>query len=93
MPPARLGPGRRGVTHGHAAADGDGREFAGLCDLLASPTRLRVLLALAACDGACLSGLRAALGVPQPTLSHHLGLLRHQGLVAFRRGSQMHYYA
>jgi DNA-binding transcriptional ArsR family regulator len=59
--------------------------------LLADPTRVRLLLLL--CDGEQnVSSLCAALGLPQPTVSHHLGLLRRGGLLVGRRDGKSIYY-
>ena len=62
-----------------------------LFGLLGDPTRVRILLLL--CRGEQnVSKLCAALKLPQPTVSHHLGLLRRGGLLASRReGKAIHY--
>jgi ArsR family transcriptional regulator, arsenate/arsenite/antimonite-responsive transcriptional repressor len=56
--------------------------------LLADPIRLQILDLLAERGGeVCVCDLEAALPVKQPTVSHHLRLLRQAGLVtATRRG-------
>jgi ArsR family transcriptional regulator len=51
---------------------------------LAEPTRLRVLSALAAAP-LYVSELVAVLGLPQPTVSRHLRVLRSLGLALHRR--------
>ena len=53
---------------------------------LAEPTRLRVLSALAAAP-LYVSDLVAILGLPQPTVSRHLRVLRSLGLALNRRES------
>ena len=62
-----------------------------LFGLLGDPTRVRIVLLL--CRGELnVSRLCATLGLPQPTVSHHLGLLRRGGLLATRReGKSIHY--
>ncbi|WP_415789402.1 ArsR/SmtB family transcription factor [Deinococcus saxicola] len=56
----------------------------GLFQALADPTRLTLLLALQ--DGEHAAGeLTGLLGQPQSTVSRHLGVLRHAGLVTPRR--------
>lgn len=56
----------------------------GLFQALADPTRLTLLLALQ--DGEHAVGeLTGLLGQPQSTVSRHLGVLRHAGLVIPRR--------
>jgi ArsR family transcriptional regulator, zinc-responsive transcriptional repressor len=62
-----------------------------LFGLLGDPTRVRILLLL--CKGELnVTRLCATLGLPQPTVSHHLGLLRRGGLLQTRReGKAIHY--
>jgi DNA-binding transcriptional ArsR family regulator len=62
-----------------------------LFGLLGDPTRVRIVLLL--CRGELnVSRLCATLGLPQPTVSHHLGLLRRGGLLTTRReGKSIHY--
>jgi len=73
---------------------GTRRELQALCELLralADATRLRILAEL---DGGPLSvkELCRRLRVSQPTVSHHLGILRLHGFVSARRnGKEMHY--
>lgn len=67
------------------------RQFAQLLAALADPTRLRILTAL---ETVCVpvGAIVAATGLPQPTVSHHLRILRDRGLVvADRRGQQVFY--
>lgn len=55
------------------------------------PIRLR-LLAMLAHGELCVCHLHGALDAPQSTVSRHLGVLRHAGLVRARReGSWVHY--
>ena len=61
---------------------------------LADPTRLRLLSLIAAHeDGeACVCELTEPLHLSQPTISHHLKILREAGLVTSRRrGTWAHY--
>ena len=50
---------------------------------LADPVRLRLLSLVLACedDEACVCDLTAAFALSQPTISHHLGILKKAGLV------------
>ena len=51
-----------------------------ICEGLGDPKRVLILYLLA--DGPCnVSELTEALGVSQPTVSHHLKVLRDRGLV------------
>ncbi|MGM0386272.1 MAG: ArsR/SmtB family transcription factor [Actinomycetota bacterium] len=61
---------------------------------LSDPTRLQLLSMIAAHDGgtACVCDLTAPLALSQPTISHHLRVLREAGLVTSeRRGTWVHY--
>lgn len=59
---------------------------------LAEPVRLAIVRRLAACDGICACDFTDATDVSQPTVSHHLRVLREAGVVtAERRGSQIYY--
>ncbi len=59
---------------------------------LGDPVRLRLFYLLASCDELCVCHLTEALELPQSTVSRHLGVLRHAGLVVARRdGKWMHY--
>ncbi len=51
-----------------------------LFSALADPIRLRLLMLLAAQD-LCVCELARLIGIPQPTLSNHLRVLREAGLV------------
>lgn len=59
--------------------------------LLADPARLGILVRLAKGERN-VSGLRDELELPQPTVSHHLKLLRTAGLVARRRSGRFVLY-
>ncbi len=62
--------------------------------LLAHPIRLRILAILARHAGhVCVCDLEATLPVKQPTVSHHLRLLRDGGLIEGERRGQWIYYA
>ncbi|MHB8718672.1 MAG: ArsR/SmtB family transcription factor [Candidatus Dormibacteria bacterium] len=81
---------------GELASPIDQAEAARLAELLQAlgdPTRLRILSAL---DTACVpvGAIVAATGLRQPTVSHHLRVLRDRGLVrAERRGVFVDYCA
>ena len=59
---------------------------------LGDPTRLRIL-ALLRTGELCVCDLTDALGLPQSTVSRHLGLLKATGWVAGRRGGAWMYYS
>ncbi len=59
---------------------------------LGDPVRLRLFQLLAGHNELCVCHLTDALDLPQSTVSRHLGVLRHAGLVDTRRaGKWMHY--
>lgn len=63
------------------------RLHANICEGLADPTRIMILYALAEQDHN-VTELAAALGMPQPTVSRHLKVLRERGLVSAERQAQ-----
>jgi ArsR family transcriptional regulator, arsenate/arsenite/antimonite-responsive transcriptional repressor len=59
---------------------------------LADPTRIAIVNQLSAADEVCVCNLTAAFELSQPTISHHLKILRDAGLVeATRRGTWAYY--
>jgi ArsR family transcriptional regulator len=60
---------------------------------IADPTRLTMLALLAAeADALCVCHIEARFRLSQPTISHHLRVLREAGLVTSeRRGAWVHY--
>jgi len=59
---------------------------------LADPARVVIVNRLAAADEVCVCDLNAALELSQPTVSHHLRVLRDAGLVeSSRRGTWAFY--
>lgn len=74
----------------------DAQQLARLFAALADPVRLRLLSLLAtAAEGAvCACDLVEPVGKSQPTVSHHLKILRKAGLVASeKRGTNLWYAA
>ena len=62
-------------------------------DVLAHPVRLQLLDVLARNEGkVCVCDLESAVPVKQPTVSHHLRLLREAGLVESEKVGQWVYY-
>jgi ArsR family transcriptional regulator, arsenate/arsenite/antimonite-responsive transcriptional repressor len=59
---------------------------------LADPTRVAIVNHLSATDEVCVCNLVAAFDLSQPTISHHLKILRDAGLVeSSRRGTWAFY--
>jgi len=81
---------------GGALTDAEARALAQTFKALADPTRLRLLSMVLAGDGgeACVCQLTEPLGLTQPTVSHHLKVLKDAGLLTSeRRGSWVWYAA
>jgi ArsR family transcriptional regulator len=70
------------VTHG----------LAGAFKALGDPTRLAIINQLAGADEVCVCHLVPEAGLSQPTISHHLRLLRDAGLVTSERRGTWAYY-
>ncbi|HEY1572517.1 MAG TPA: metalloregulator ArsR/SmtB family transcription factor [Pseudonocardiaceae bacterium] len=71
-------------------------ELASVFKALGDPVRLRLLSMIASTEGGevCVCELTPAFDLSQPTISHHLKLLRQAGLVdCVRRGTWVHYRA
>lgn len=70
-------------------------ELARVFKALADPVRLRLLSLIASHEGgeACVCDLTGPFDVSQPTISHHLKVLREAGLVGSeRRGTWVYYW-
>src|SRR3954447_4648594 len=59
---------------------------------LADPARVGIVNLLSASDEVCVCTLTEALGLSQPTVSHHLRLLREAGLVTMEKRGTWSYY-
>nr|WP_280337522.1 metalloregulator ArsR/SmtB family transcription factor [Nocardia wallacei] len=69
-------------------------QVAGVFKALSDPVRLRLLSAIAARAGqeACVCDVSDGLDVSQPTISHHLKVLRAAGLLTSERRASWVYY-
>src|SRR5215217_1489943 len=74
-----------------APGDQDMESLVGLFRLLSDKTRLNILMLLAKGERN-VSSLCDELSLPQPTVSHHLGLLRMSNLIANRRNGKQVFY-
>jgi DNA-binding transcriptional ArsR family regulator len=63
-----------------------------LLSALADPTRLAIVRELAATNETCACDFTASCDVGQPTVSHHLRVLREAGVVTSQRRGQWIYY-
>ncbi|HIP17275.1 MAG TPA: ArsR family transcriptional regulator [Methanothermococcus okinawensis] len=59
----------------------------------ADPTRLMILKLLSENESMCVCKIIEELKKPQPTISHHLNILKKSGLIrARKKGTWNHYY-
>lgn len=73
----------------------DAKGLAAVFKALSDPVRLRLLSLIASFDGgeACVCDLTGPFDVSQPTISHHLRVLREAGLIdCQRRGTWVYYW-
>ena len=86
LPPLCCGPATEPLT----PADRD--ELATRFKALADPTRVAIVNCLSAADEVCVCNLTETFDLTQPTISHHLKILREAGLVeSSRRGTWAYY--
>ena len=70
----------------------DAESVASIFRALGDPTRVAIVNRLSGADSVCVCDLTAAFELTQPTVSHHLRVLREAGLVdAERRGTWAYY--
>lgn len=70
----------------------EAQDLAAIFSVLADPTRVRLIAALAARE-LCVCDLANVLGLRQSTVSHQLRLLRALRVVRFRKEGRVAYYA
>jgi ArsR family transcriptional regulator, arsenate/arsenite/antimonite-responsive transcriptional repressor len=76
-------------------SEDDAKTLAGVFKALSDPVRLRLLSLIASFEGgeACVCDLTGPFDVSQPTISHHLRVLREAGLIdCERRGTWVYYW-
>jgi DNA-binding transcriptional ArsR family regulator len=79
------------VKHGPGVRDQNLEPLAGLFKLLSDKTRLKILILLSKGERN-VSSLCEELELPQPTVSHHLGLLRIERIISNRRHGKQVFY-
>ncbi len=79
------------AKRGYALPDQELEPLVGLFRLLSDKTRLNILMLLTKGERNVTS-LCEELRLPQPTVSHHLGLLRMNNLIANRRHGKQVFY-
>lgn len=75
----------------HRAGDDEMAYLADTFQMLASPSRLRIVEALRERE-MCVCDLSAVVGVSPSAVSHHLRQLRQMRIVGFRKEGRMAYY-
>ena len=78
-----------GRVIGHAEAEPLSATF----ELLADPTRARILHALSLAKELCVCDLALLVGISESAMSHQLRLLRTQSVVSRRKAGRIVYYA
>ena len=81
---------------GQAIELGQAADLARMFKALGDPVRLRMLSLIAAHEGgeSCVCDISPAFDLSQPTISHHLKVLREAGLLGSeRRGTWVYYIA
>ncbi len=77
---------------GSPLAAGEAEELAERFKALADPTRVAIVNRLGTAEEVCVCDLNAELDLSQPTISHHLKVLREAGLVTVTRRGTWAYY-
>lgn len=85
-------PQRVAATAERAASPEEAGAMADLFRLLADPTRMRILSALAEAGELCVCDVAATVDVAESAVSHALRLLRTSGVVRNRRDGRLMYY-
>ena len=67
-------------------------ERAAIFRALSDPARVAIVIALAGASEACVEDLRHMLALSQPTVSHHLRVLRQSGIVGARSCGTLRFY-
>ena len=70
----------------------DAEHLAATFKALSDPTRVAIVHRLAAADSVCVCDLTSAFDLSQPTVSHHLRVLREAGIVEAERRGTWGYY-
>jgi ArsR family transcriptional regulator, arsenate/arsenite/antimonite-responsive transcriptional repressor len=71
---------------------GDTATVAARFKALADPTRVEIVRRLSCCDECCVCDLNDVFDLSQPTISHHLKVLRDAGIVESERRGTWAYY-
>lgn len=80
-------------VRGRLASTAEAAAIAGVFSVLADPSRCRLVMALIEAGELCVCDLAATLGMTESNVSHHLRLLRDNGIVKGRRQGKMVFYS
>ncbi len=80
-------------VRGRLASTAEAAAIAGVFSVLADPSRCRLVMALIEGGELCVCDLAATLGMTESNVSHHLRLLRDNGIVKGRRQGKMVFYS
>jgi len=70
----------------------DHKKNSELLKALGHPVRLQLVMGLLEHDGCNVNRMVGQLGLPQSTVSQHLALLRHAGIIEFRKEGKKNCY-
>lgn len=77
---------------GKVIARSEAEDLAGMFELLADPTRSRLLHLLSLTEELCVCDLALVVGISQSAISHQLRMLRDRRVLARRKVGRMVYY-
>jgi len=86
-------PERVRAVRGRLASVEESEAVAGLFKVLADPSRCRLVAAIIEAGELCVCDLAATVEMSESNVSHHLRVLRTQGLVRARRAGKMVFYS
>lgn len=87
-----LHPEHVGPLLGQVISVADAERLAATFELLADPTRSRILHALSLAEELCVCDLALLIGISESAMSHQLRLLRIHGVVTRRKAGRVVYY-
>ena len=90
---ALVDPERVAAVQARLIGGGAAEQVAAVFKVLGDPSRCRLVFALLEAGEICVCDLAATLAMSESNVSHHLSVLRANGLVRCRRDGKMIYYA
>ena len=80
------------TVRGGLTGEGALRKMAEMFKVLNDPTRLKIINALLLSE-MCVCDIAAVMSMTQPSISHHLKVMRQSELIKYRRDGKMVYYS